>query len=105
MTRGESWIAFAAWTLAGALAVFAFLSGFSIGVFVLPFALLALAAAARVAGGGAGLLGLPAGAGLVFLLIAALTYDLEDSAPWLLAGLAFVAASGAAFAGVRRRAS
>jgi hypothetical protein len=105
MARRESWLAFAAWTVAGALAVFAFLSGFSIGVFVLPFAVLALAAAARVAGGGAGLLGLPAGAGLVFLLIAALTYDPGDSAPWLLAGLAFVAASSAAFAAARRRAS
>ena len=38
----DGWLAFAAWVLAGALAVFSFLAAASIGLFVLPFAGLAI---------------------------------------------------------------
>ncbi len=38
MPRSAGWKAFVAWALAGALLVFALLSGFSIGLFVLPLA-------------------------------------------------------------------
>ena len=45
---GRAW--FAAWAGAGGLLVFAFLTGFSIGLFVLPFALVAVWLVQRFAG-------------------------------------------------------
>jgi hypothetical protein len=102
MSSGWRW--FAAWALAGALLAFAFLTGFSIGLFVLPFALLALVLVARWSSGGGEMLGAVTGAGLVCLLVAALADDPGDSAPWLLAGLAFVVAGVLPYAALRRRA-
>jgi hypothetical protein len=99
MSSGWRW--FAAWALAGALVVFAFLSAASIGIFVLPFALLALVLVARSSAGGSEMLGMVAGAGLVSLLIAALAAG-ERSAPWLLIGLGLVAAGVVAYAVARR---
>jgi hypothetical protein len=99
MSSGWRW--FAAWALAGALVAFAFLSAASIGVFVAPFALLAVVLVARGSAGGSEMLGVIAGAGLVSLLIAALSAG-EGSAPWLLVGLGLVTAGVVAYAAARR---
>ena len=47
MRNGSGWQAFAEWALAGALLVFAAIGAASIGMFVFPFAVLALVLAAR----------------------------------------------------------
>jgi hypothetical protein len=99
MSSGWRW--FAAWALAGALVAFAFLSAASIGLFVVPFALVALVLAARSGAGGREMLGMVAGAGLVSLLIAALNVG-EGAAPWLLVGLGLVTAGIVAYAAARR---
>jgi hypothetical protein len=98
MSSGWRW--FAAWALAGALVVFAFLSAASIGLFVAPVALLTLVLVGRWGAGGGEMLGLVAGAGLVSLLIAALNGG--DRAPWLLIGLGLVTAGIVAYAAARR---
>lgn len=99
MSSGWRW--FAAWALAGALVVFAFLAAASIGLFVLPFAILALVLVARTHAGGREMLGLVAGAGIVSLLIAVLSTG-EGAAPWLLIGLGLVTAGIVAYMVARR---
>jgi hypothetical protein len=98
MSSGWRW--FAAWALAGALVVFAFLSAASIGLFVAPLALLALVLVGRWCVGGGEMFGLVAGAGLVSLLIAALNGG--DGASWLLVGLGLLTAGIVAYAAARR---
>ena len=99
MSSGWGW--FAAWALAGALVVLAFLSAASIGLFVLPFALVALVLVARGSSGGPELLGMVAGAGIVSLLIAVLS-GADGAAPWLLVGLGLVTGAIVAYAVARR---
>src|SRR5688572_19770646 len=103
MTPRRGWPWFAAWAGAGALTTLAFLTGFSIGIFVLPFAGVAWLVALR-GGVGAQMLGLLAGAGAIALLVAALHADPDnrglDPVPWLVTGLALVAAGTLAFAAV-----
>lgn len=108
---GRGWHWFAAWSLAAALTTFSFLTGFTVGLFVLP---LAAAAVLWVAGRSPHLregIGAVAGVGAVLLLAALLNRDYEpcpkelslpagappgasvscggyDPAPWFVAGLA-----------------
>ena len=65
----RGWARFAAWAGAGSLAVFAALTGFSIGVFILPFALAALVLAARATRAWPELLGIVEGVAANALLL------------------------------------
>jgi hypothetical protein len=80
---------FLAWTLAGAGLTFSFLTGLSIGLFVLPFAAAILWLVLRTAPIVPDALGFVAGIGVVLLLVAFLNRggDGLDPLPWLLAGL------------------
>ena len=69
--RGWSW--FALWTLAGALFVFSFLTGFSIGVVLFPVAAFAVFWLTVNAPYGRELAGFPIGAGAVLLVFLVLS--------------------------------
>ena len=70
--RRSGWRWFGAWSIVGALLTFSFLTGLSIGLFVLPFAAVALVWTARRAPDAREALGIAAGAGLVAVLVAPL---------------------------------
>ena len=122
--RRRSWASFAAWAIAGGLSTVAILTGFSIGIFVAPVALLVVWLAVRRASRGAELLGLAAGVGAILLLVAFLNRDYTpcpdgpvtlapgqtefecggfDPLPWLVAGAVVVAVSLVVYAAVRMR--
>lgn len=128
MRRWTDWLAFVAWSVAGGLVVFSFLTGLSIGVFVLPFAVAAVFFAASRSSGWPEALGVFAGAGVLFLVIALLSdytpcpesgvlpgvnsegdYVFEcggfDPMPWLIGGIALVSVSVFAYVVVRARRS
>jgi len=90
---------FAAWVLAGALAVFSLLAAASIGLFVAPLAAVAVWLALRHARVWPETLGIVSGAGGVCLLIAFLS---REATSWLAAGLVLVAAGMVAYALARR---
>ena len=92
--RGWRW--FAAWAAAGALVVFSLLASPSIGLFIVPFALVACWLVARRSRDSRSTLGILSGSGLVCLGIAAL--DGFDSLPWLVVGIALTLAGAVAFA-------
>lgn len=123
MPRFAGWKGFLAWALAGGLLLFSFLSGFSIGLFLLPLALVALWLVARRARAWPELFGAGAGFGAICLLVAFLSRDYNpcpegpitlrpgetefecggtDPIPWLVAGLALVVVSALAYALARR---
>jgi hypothetical protein len=77
--RGCRW--FWAWTVVGAALCFSFLTGFSIGLFVLPFALLLLWLVLRGSPRWAESIGLFEGVGLTLLLVAYLNWDYHPCAP------------------------
>ena len=109
----DAWRGFAAWALSGFLTSFAVITGFSIGVLILPFAIVSVAFSAMRAGTSAGLLGFPLGVGITALAIGVLHWGDTpcreqgsvgislgetsgscggfDPVPWLVAGLIFVA--------------
>jgi hypothetical protein len=121
--RQAGWLVFAAWVLAGALAVFSLLGAASIGLFIAPLAAIAIWLALRFGRAGPEMLGMVSGAGAVCLLIAFLNRgttpcteharlvssgETEVSCgglapvPWLVAGLVLVAAGVVAYALIRR---
>lgn len=125
MSAGRGWPWFAAWIAAGTLLAFSGLGGFSIGLFVLLFAVVVALLVGRRAAAWPDGLGLAAGAGVVLLLVAALNHDYEpcpdgplrlrpgetsyscgglDPTPWLLGGLALVGAAVAVYALARSKA-
>jgi len=97
--------AFWLWALPGALLSFAFVTGFSIGLFVLPFAVVAFVVVGRserahaARGAGWGVLG---GIGATLVGIALLNADAGWFKYWLLAGGALLAVAMAAFTVARR---
>jgi hypothetical protein len=97
--------AFWLWALPGALLAFAVVTGFSIGILVLPFALAAFVAVSRserahvVRGAGWGALG---GAGATLVGIAVLNADAGWFRDWLLAGGVLIAVAMVAFTLARR---
>jgi hypothetical protein len=122
--RREGWLVFAAWVLAGALAVFSLLGAASIGLFIAPLAAVAIWLAVRFGRAGPEMLGMVSGAGAVCLLIAFLNRDTTACTeqgrllssgetevhcgglaptPWLVAGLVLVPAGVAAYVLARRR--
>src|SRR3954447_24109263 len=67
---GRGWQWFWAWAASGALLFFSFLTGFSIGLLVLPFAAVLVVWTARRSPHGEEALGLLLGVGVVLLLLA-----------------------------------
>ena len=122
--RREGWLVFAAWVLAGALAVFSLLAAASIGLFTAPLAAVAIWLAFRFGRAGPEMLGMVSGAGTVCLLIAFLSRDTTPCTeqghtfssgetevscgglaptPWPVAGLVLLAAGVVAYVLARRR--
>lgn len=123
MSRRAGWPWFGAWAFSGGLTFFAVLTGFSIGLLVLPFGALSLALVARRARAWPESLGVPAGVGAVCLLIAALNRDYRpcpqgeitlrpgqgefscggfDPTAWWVAGVLLVVAGPVAYETARR---
>jgi len=90
--RRAGWSGFAAWCLAGALFTFSLLTGFSIGLFLLPLVVAALYLAVRSAPDFRASLGFVAGIGVILLVLAN-----NFSMGWLIPGVAFSAAAFASF--------
>lgn len=121
----QGWPWFLAWALAGGLLFFAVLSGFSIGLLVLPFALATVWLVERSGRSWPELLGAVAGVGLVLLVVAFLNRGStpcpesgeltvqpgqtsaacggSDPIPWLVAGSVLLAVGAAAYALARAR--
>jgi hypothetical protein len=116
------WWRFAAWVFAGALTMFAWLTGFSIGLFVLPFAVLAIWLVARKSRIWPEILGMVGGAGVILIVIAAINHEGPgcrtteenggitvtcggslDPIPWLVGGLVLLAVAPLLYALVLRR--
>ena len=93
-TRRAGWSGFAAWCLAGALFTFSLLTGFSIGLFLLPLVVAALYLAARSAPDFRAALGFVAGIGVILLILASIN---NFSIGWLIPGVALGAAAFASF--------
>jgi hypothetical protein len=75
VARQAGWIWFCAWAFSGGLTFFAVLTGFSIGLLLLPFGALSVVLVARWARAWPESLGVVAGVGAICLLIAALNRD------------------------------
>jgi hypothetical protein len=115
--RGPLW--FGAWLAVGAALTLSFLTGFSIGLFVLPFALALLVVVVRRSPHLPEAAGFVSGVGVVLLLVAFLNRDYEpcpangilrlqpgeqsascggfDPHPWLYLGIAVTAAGAVAY--------
>ena len=113
--RWKGWTAFAAWGVSGALLSLSFLGAASVGLFLFPFALLAVFVTSRRASRWPEAVGVVGGAGAVFLVVAFLNRNYTpcsesgaltigpgetsatcggfDPLPWLMVGLALVTAS------------
>lgn len=88
---GSGWRWFHAWGVAGALFTFSFLTGLSIGLFVLPLATLALWWVARHAPNGWEWLGFAEGVGFAFVI------------PWPTLAVVLVAVASGTYAALRLR--
>jgi len=93
--RSAGWQGFATWCVAGAVFTFSLLTGFSIGLFLLPLVAAALYAATRSAPDLRASLGFLAGIGAILLILAS-THNF--STPWLIPGVAFTAIALMSFA-------
>jgi hypothetical protein len=101
MQSAWRWRGFAAWVAAAALLVFSVLAMASIGLFLLPLALVCCWLAARSSRDALDLLGALSGAGLVCLAIGAL--DGFEAVLWLGVGLALTLGGPVAFVILRCR--
>lgn len=102
----RGWLWFGAWGLEGGLVSFSVMSAASIGLFVLPIALLGLVLLARAGAAGPQMFGALTGAALPILVVAGLHQgpgDL-DARPWLMVGLVLVVAGFGGYIAARRRA-
>jgi len=102
---GQGWIWFGAWALVGAVFAFSFLTGFSIGLFILPLVVLLLGVVLHSSPRPREAIGFVAGIGAVLLVIAYLNAGEGsgvDPRPWLLFGLAVTAAAIGGYALARR---
>lgn len=123
MEQAVGWRWFAAWGLAGGLAFFAILTGLSIGLFVLPFAALAIWFVGRSAARWPEMLGVALGGAAVCLAVAAINWDYTpcpdgpitlppgeasfscggfDPMPWLVAGVVLAVAGPLGYLVARR---
>ncbi len=121
LVPAAGWRRFAAWVLAGGLLFFALVTGFTIGLFVLPFAVCAVWLVARGSRIWPELLGLAGGAGVVGFVVAAVNRDGDgckttiengattvtcgglDPTPWLVGGLVLLLAASLLYAFATRR--
>jgi hypothetical protein len=93
--RGRAgWAGFAAWTVAGAIFTFSLLTGFSIGLFLLPVVAAMLYLAVRGAPDFRASLGFVAGVGLTLLVLASIN---NFSIGWLIPGVVFSVIALASF--------
>ena len=93
--RGRAgWAGFAAWTVAGAIFTFSLLTGFSIGLFLLPVVAAMLYLAVRAAPDFRASLGFVAGVGLTLLVLASIN---NFSIGWLIPGVVFSVIALASF--------
>lgn len=92
--RGAGWSGFMAWYVAGALFTFSLLTGFSIGIFLLPLVVLAIYLAIRLAPGFRAALGFIGGIGAILLVIASIHNAAVD---WLIPGVALTGIALASF--------
>jgi hypothetical protein len=121
--RGPAW--FGAWLAVGVALTLSFLTGFSIGLFVLPFALVLLAIVATRSPHLPEATGIVSGIGVTLLLIAFANRDYEpcqangvlrlapgqqsascgglDPHPWLYLGIAVTAAGAVTYLAVSRK--
>jgi hypothetical protein len=115
------WWRFGAWVVAGAFALFAWTTGFPVGLVLLPVAVLLVWLAGRGGRAWPGMLGLAGGAGVFGLVIAIMHRDYRecpvflppgettlecggiDPKPWLVGGLALAAIAPLLHAVARRR--
>lgn len=86
--RRAGWPGFAAWSVAGAVFTFSLLTGFSIGLFLLPVVFVVLYLAVRSAPDFQASLGFVAGIGVILLVFASIN---SFSTGWLIPGVAFSA--------------
>jgi len=93
-------VGFAVWAAAGALFFFSLLTGFSIGLLILPAAAGVVIFAASWAPGTREATGFFAGVGAICLLVAYINRDPGglDSRPWSIVGLGLIAAAVVTFA-------
>jgi hypothetical protein len=103
--QARGWLWFGAWALEGGLLAFSALSAASVGLFVMPVALLVLVLLARAGAAGPQILGALTGAGAPTLVVAWLEEGPGglDARPWLAAGLVLVAAGLGGYLAARRR--
>ena len=88
------WLGFAAWSAAGALFTFSLLTGFSIGLFLLPLVAAGLYLAVRAAPDFRASFGFMAGIGLILLVLASIN---NFSLGWLVPGVGFISAAFVSF--------
>jgi hypothetical protein len=125
MPSASGWGWFGAWTVVGALVTFSFLTGFSIGLFVLPVAVLAVWVVGSRSPSRSAAFGLISGAGFMCLVVWLLHRgDVPcpedgslsgvpgqesvgcggmDAQPWLVAAIVLVLAGVLAFAAAHRQ--
>jgi hypothetical protein len=96
-SRG-GWEWFGAWTLAGGLMTFSFLTGFSIGLFVLPLAAGTVLWVASQAPGAFDAIGFVEGIGMTLLLVTLVNPDAGPT--WFYAGVVLGLGAIAAYRGV-----
>jgi hypothetical protein len=92
---GAGWSGFMAWYVAGALFTFSLLTGFSIGLFMLPLVVLAIYVALRLAPGFGAALGFVGGIGAILVVIASIH---NAALGWLVTGVALSGVALASFA-------
>jgi hypothetical protein len=104
--RAQGWRWFWAWGLAGGLVLFAFVTGLTIGLFLLPLAVVALVLVARRSRGWPEGLGVLAGMAAVCLSVGGLQLAAGgglDPWPWLAVGAPLGALGVGGYALLRRR--
>jgi len=95
--RSAGWRGFAVWTVPGAVFMFSLLTGFSIGLLLLPAVVVLLYAAIRYAPNFRDSLGFVAGIGVILLMVAWIN---GFSIGWFIAGVAFSSAALGSFAAI-----
>jgi hypothetical protein len=106
MSDGRAWGWFGAWAAVGALVALTILGALSIGVFVLPFAVLGIWLVGRRSPSRRTAFGLVSGAGLTCLGVYAGNGGSSegfDATPYLVAGIVLVLAGAGLFALLGRR--
>jgi hypothetical protein len=102
---GQGWLWFGGWALVGAVFAFSFLTGFTIGLFVLPLVVLLLGVVLHASPRPREAIGFVAGIGAMLLVIAYLNWGDSgglDPRPWFAWGVAVTAAAIAGYALARR---